>query len=554
MLSKAYRAAVLAVMFVVVLAPALYVVGYTLANCREILADTFSHEVVGKGYLDLMLRALSLSLRLGLAVVLVDLVLGVPLAYVVARGKLKPSWLVEDVITLPLVVPTSAFGFAILLTWSSPGGLLQLLGLGRISQQHLVPLFNVPLLLLLTHVALTLPYVIRPLAAVLRSMGSTYEVISRSLKASPLTTFRRITVPLSIPAIISSLVLAVTRSLGETGATMIVAGVSMTASVAIVRLFYDMKLGLASLLATMLIAAALVLVLPAEFLSKKLLVTRRYRERRLETRLSRIERRISAVKHLALARDVALYIMLLLVIVAPLLFIFKNLPEYWYADPYSGKVEGGILYQVFGPAGYFSSVIRATLNSIVVAGLSTLAALYISILVFTAVRNSRLEYPVRALIRVPLVVPTSALGLSALLLFGEKGLGLAAPSIWLTTIVHTSFSVPIIFETLMSTYETLNIEDFEETARTLGATAYDALETVTLPLLKRGIVAGSLLAFTHSLGETGATIIVMGKDVTVPVLVVHMAEALAVPAALFTSAYLLLIAIVLLAVTRKISR
>jgi len=106
----------------------------------------------------------------------------------------------------------------------------------------------------------------------------------------------------------------------------------------------------------------------------------------------------------------------------------------------------------------------------------------------------------------------------------------------------------------MSTYETLNIEDFEETARTLGATAYDALETVTLPLLKRGIVAGSLLAFTHSLGETGATIIVMGKDVTVPVLVVHMAEALAVPAALFTSAYLLLIAVVLLVLTRKISR
>ena len=553
MKTQLYRAAIISAAVLLVLAPSLYIIGYTAYNLQGI-AGTLTRSVGSKGYIQLIQKSLYLSFRLAAAVAAVDLAIGLPIAYSLARKKLKPVWLIEDTITLPLVVPTSAFGFAILLTWSSPGGLPTILGMPGLSQQALVPVFNVPALLLITHVALTLPYMVRPLTAVMRSLGDTYEIISRTLKASPLTTFRRITIPLTVPSIVSSLVLAVTRSLGETGASLIVAGVSVTSSIAIVRLFYDFKIGLASLLATLLVTLSLAVVLPAEILSKRLLVSRRYGENELEIRLARIEARLSRIRLLPLLRDTTLYLAILLVVVAPLFFIFKTLPEYWAQDPYSGKAEGGVLYQVFGPAGYLHEILSSTLNSLVIATLSTLAAVYISILVFTAIRDTRLEYIVRSLLRIPLVVPTSALGLSALLLFGERGLGIASPGIWLTTLVHTSFSVPIVFETLMSTYETVQLKVFEETARTLGATPLDVLETITLPIMKKGILAGSLLAFTHSMGETGATIIVMGKDVTVPVLVVHMAEALAVPAALFTSAYLLGLALVLLGITRIISR
>ncbi|RLE59868.1 MAG: hypothetical protein DRJ35_04760 [Thermoprotei archaeon] len=544
-----YAVTVLAIVALLVLAPSLYIIWFTVADLRATI-EIFTNAVAASGYREIIFRSLSLSFRLAIAVAIIDLLIGIPIAYAIARNRLKPGWLIEDIITLPLVVPTSAFGFAILLAWSSPGGLPSLLGLERVSQQTIVPVFNVPALLLITHVALTIPYMVRPLTAVLRSLGDTYEVISRTLKASPLTTFRRITIPLSISSIVSSLVLAITRSLGETGASLIVAGVSFTASIAIVRLFYDFKVGLASLLSTLLILLSLAIVLPTEALSKKLLVSRRYKRSNLESKISKIESIISGKRIIVLARDVVLYLLVLLIIVAPLFFIFKALPEYWEKDPFSGKIEGGVLYQVFGPSGYWHSILSSTINSFIVASLSTLAALYISILLFTAIRETSIEYLVRGLIRIPLVVPTSALGLSALLLFGEHGLGILSPGIWLTTIVHTSFSVPIIFETIMSTYETIQVKILEETARTLGASPLDAVETITLPLMKKGIIAGSLLAFTHSMGETGATIIVMGKDVTVPVLVVHMAEALAVPAALFTSVYLLGLALIFLAITR----
>jgi ABC-type sulfate transport system permease component len=94
----------------------------------------------------------------------------------------------------------------------------------------------------------------------------------------------------------------------------------------------------------------------------------------------------------------------------------------------------------------------------------------------------------------------------------------------------------------------------EEVARTLGATPYDALETVTLPVLRRGIVAGAVLAFLGSLGETGATMMVMGRDEMLTVLIVNMAEAMAVPAALFTSALLLLYALAALLLLRTFVR
>lgn len=95
---------------------------------------------------------------------------------------------------------------------------------------------------------------------------------------------------------------------------------------------------------------------------------------------------------------------------------------------------------------------------------------------------------------------------------------------------------------------------YEDSARTLGATAYDAIEKISLPLVKGGLFTGFILSFTRSLGETGATFIVMGRDVTVPTLVVNMVEALASPAAYFTTTFLIILSLVLLAIIRIVTR
>jgi molybdate transport system permease protein len=161
---------------------------------------------------------------------------------------------------------------------------------------------------------------------------------------------------------------------------------------------------------------------------------------------------------------------------------------------------------------------------------------------------------IRSLLKIPLIIPTSSLGLSVLLLWGTNGLNLVSSGIWLIILTHIVFSVPVIVESIIAAYEGADIQMYEDSARTLGATAYNALETVSLPLVKGGIITGFILSFTHSLGETGATFIVMGRDITVPALVINMVEALALPAALFTSAYLIILSLILLAIIRLTTR
>ncbi|MEM3944222.1 MAG: ABC transporter permease subunit, partial [Thermofilaceae archaeon] len=525
----------------------LYVVVYVVMHAGKVVEEAFNHYIVGSGYWQLIVKALSLSLRLSLSTLALNLAMGVPLAYIISRRRIRGYEFLENVATLALVLPTSAFGFSVLITWSSPLGVASFFNLGKgiISQEFVIPVINVPALLLITHVALSLPYLVRPLTAALETLGEAYELVSRSLGASTLTTFRRVVLPLVLPSLVSGSVLALTRSLGETGASVIVAGVNVPASVAIVRLVGVLRFGLASFLASLMVASTMALVLPIELLSKRIGLGREVKDTRVERMLVKIESKLSHGRFLTSSFKAFIVAVLFLVVLLPVLFVMKS-------DPYTGRVEGGILYQVFGPVGYWPLIIRAALNSLVVAGLSTLIATYLSILLFTAIRGTRLVPVIRALFRIPLVVPTSATGLSALLLYGENGLRLAHPSIWLTIVVHIAFTTPVVFETLMSASESIKPETFEEVARTLGASPYDALETITLPMLKRGIVAGAVLALLSSLGETGATMMVMGSDVTLTVLVVNMAEAMAIPAALFTSTLLLAYALVALILLRRV--
>ena len=141
-----------------------------------------------------------------------------------------------------------------------------------------------------------------------------------------------------------------------------------------------------------------------------------------------------------------------------------------------------------------------------------------------------------------------------LLLWGSSGFNLVGSGIWLIILTHISFSVPVIVESILASYEGADIQMYEDSARTLGATAYNAIETVSLPMIKGGILTGFILSFAHSLGETGATYIVMGRDITVPALVVNMVEALAIPAALFTSTYLIVLSMILLTIIRFTTR
>jgi molybdate transport system permease protein len=127
---------------------------------------------------------------------------------------------------------------------------------------------------------------------------------------------------------------------------------------------------------------------------------------------------------------------------------------------------------------------------------------------------------VEVLVALPLVLPPVVTGLVLLKLFGRRGpvghwlqdrLGLEVIFTWRAVVLALAvMSFPLLIRTLRTAIEEVN-PALEQMARTLGAGPWRVFLTVTLPLARRGLVAGTLLAFARALGEFGATIMVAGN-------------------------------------------
>ncbi len=126
---------------------------------------------------------------------------------------------------------------------------------------------------------------------------------------------------------------------------------------------------------------------------------------------------------------------------------------------------------------------------------------------------------VETLVALPLVIPPVATGLILLKLFGRYGLlgrwfqdvlGVEIVFTWKAVVLATSvMSFPLLVRTARVAFEEVPVR-LEQVARTLGAGPWRAFFTVTLPLARRGLFAGMVLAFARALGEFGATVMVAG--------------------------------------------
>ncbi|HTW15852.1 MAG TPA: ABC transporter permease [Nocardioides sp.] len=167
---------------------------------------------------DSALTALGLSLRTSAVSTLLCVLLGVPMAVVLARTSFPGQGVARSLVLLPMVLPPVVGGIALLYTFGRRGLLGQELDALGIQ----VAFSTIAVVLAQTFVSL--PFLVVSLEGALRSAGQRYEVVAATLGASPTTVFRRVTLPLVLPGLVSGATLAFARSLGEFGATITFAG------------------------------------------------------------------------------------------------------------------------------------------------------------------------------------------------------------------------------------------------------------------------------------------------------------------------------------------
>ncbi|HEY5031020.1 MAG TPA: ABC transporter permease [Actinomycetes bacterium] len=163
--------------------------------------------------------ALRLSLWTASLATVVSVVLGVPLAWLLARTRFPGLALVRALVTLPLVLPPVVGGVALLLAFGREGFV------GRYLDQWFgitLPFSTAAVVLAEAFVAM--PFLVVTVEGALRSADQGYDEAAATLGASRMTVFRRVTLPMIAPSLAAGAVLCWARALGEFGATIVFAG------------------------------------------------------------------------------------------------------------------------------------------------------------------------------------------------------------------------------------------------------------------------------------------------------------------------------------------
>jgi molybdate transport system permease protein len=177
-------------------------------------------------------QAIWLTVRLAALVSAILLVISLPLAHWLAFSRRRWTFLVESIVSLPLVLPPTVLGFYLLMAmgsrspigrwWSSWTG------------QTLAFTFEG---LVIASVFYSLPFAVQPIAAAFAQVDGSLREASATLGSSRLRTFLRVTLPLSIEGVIAGAVLSFAHTVGEFGVVLMVGGslpgVTRTVSIAI---------------------------------------------------------------------------------------------------------------------------------------------------------------------------------------------------------------------------------------------------------------------------------------------------------------------------------
>ncbi len=227
----------------------IYIPDVTLAN----YAALFETAV----YVKVMLR----TLRIGLVVTLLALVLGYPYAYLMARGRpwLRSALLLAVLLPLLVSVVVRTYGWMVVLGLDGPVNTL-LLAAGLV-QKPVKFLFNeTGIVIGLLHVFF--PFMVLPLSSVLQKVDPQLEDAARTLGAGAFTVFRRVTLPLSVPGIAAGSMLVFTLSVAAyvTPALMGGAGINVMATLVAQQILVLVNWPLGAAVAVMLVVITLVVV------------------------------------------------------------------------------------------------------------------------------------------------------------------------------------------------------------------------------------------------------------------------------------------------------
>ncbi|MDY0403397.1 molybdate ABC transporter permease subunit [Sulfurovum sp.] len=195
------------------------------------------------------------------------LLIGVPLAFLLSKKRLRFRWLLDTLVTLPLVFPPIAVGFLLLLLLGENGWIGGFFA--RFDIRFIFDFYG----LVVAGVIAGLPLMVKPLEAAIRLFPEEIKEAAYMSGKSDLQTFFRVVLPNIKASLFAALLLASARALGEVGITLMlggnIIGKTDTVSLAIYNAVFDGEYDLAMILSGILVVISLLFFVMLHFLEKK---------------------------------------------------------------------------------------------------------------------------------------------------------------------------------------------------------------------------------------------------------------------------------------------
>ena len=504
--------AVLAILILVVFP----IVSLLLGSMRAdggLSVDNFREALSGRLYVQAILN----SLILGLWTAVFSVLIGLPLAWAVARTNVPFKTLIRVTATLSYLSPPFLTAIAFVNLFSPNAGLINVFMRDVIGAHWLTfNIFSMSGLVLVT-VLHTFPFVFLLASSALQSVDASYEEAAQILGAGKIRTALSVTLPLVLPAILSGTLLAFVNAIALFGSQAIIGLPAriVTLPTRIYALFdYPPEYGLASALSLVFIAVTVAaLFLQRSFLARRSYVT-------LSGKGSRPQL-VDIGKARWLLFGFALAVFVVAIVLPYTALIAVSVSKSWGLDFWKGITLANYRFILFE----YDLTQRAIVNSLILATLAATFAVAIGAMIGWI--DLRTTLPGRRFLDYAALIP---LGLPGIVM------AVALIQFWLAMPIALYGTLTILLLAYVGRYVPLGARaanasmrqvdpSLEESARILGASWGFTMREVTLPLIRPGLFAGWLLVFVPAIQELSASILLFSSSsITLAVAVYNLYE------------------------------
>lgn len=472
----------------------------------RILALTFSLDTLTPDNFQAASHVLLFTFYQAFLSTLLTLVLGLPSAVLFSRFDFRGKSLLRALTAVPFMLPTVVVAAAF-------NALLGQRGLLNTITNYQLPITPSPFaLILLAHVFYNTTIVIRIVGTTLSSLDPKLEQTARSLGADSLRVWTNITLPLLRPSILAASLLVFLFDFTSFGVILLLGGSQFfTLEVEIyLQVVKLLNLPLAALLSVIQLLCTLIF---------SLLYTK-YATRNTQ----QLNPRSSTTKPITLKQKLFVSTFCLLLaafFLAPLASLpIRSLFRIEADRGQRAEVQHGFTTDYYTElfvnrrgSVFYVPPVKAILNSITYASATVIISLLLGFpAAFALAKPTRLEKILDPLIMLPLGSSAVMLGLGFIITYGR----------WLTSpllvpFAHTLVALPFVIRTLQPAIASIP-QRLRQAASSLGASPVEVWKNIDLPILRRATLTAATFAFTVSLGEFGATLLISRPEYpTIPV-------------------------------------